>query len=147
MKTTFFAAAAVAAICTITSPAQASSVAGAAKKGAPVGYAKIDQSGAVLSFGGKGTTAVTTNTASPGARVVVFTGKYPSDIAQNNVVVLSAGRLVFRALLVLPPLSLSRRGTPPTCTATSTAKLSPVCGVSLSHRSCAVTSKPGCAQV
>ena len=59
------------------------------KSGAAVAYAKASIStGSILSFGGKGTTsAVVSGTDSNSYVDVTFTGKYPKDITEDQVII------------------------------------------------------------
>ncbi|HEY2775003.1 MAG TPA: hypothetical protein VGK20_13230 [Candidatus Binatia bacterium] len=68
-------------------PAAASTVASVAKKGTPVGYAKVNADGTIVTFGGRGTASVTASVNAPGYHTVKFMGKYPSDIDVSKVVV------------------------------------------------------------
>jgi len=88
MKTNRIALAVAALLVVTAATAHAGTVASAAKKGIPVGYASIDEvAGAVLAYGGKGTTGVTVLSHSTGQVSLKFTGKYPDDVSADKVIV------------------------------------------------------------
>jgi hypothetical protein len=59
------------------------------KSGAAVAYAKVDLlAGSLLSFGGKGTTSAVISDSSVSNWVdVTFTGKYPKDVTEDQVII------------------------------------------------------------
>jgi hypothetical protein len=87
MKNLMMALVCAGLLVTCVQTTHAGSVAGAAKKGAAVGYARIDVSGAVVAFGGKGTTNVASIADGFGTQTVTFTGKYPDDLTADKVIV------------------------------------------------------------
>jgi hypothetical protein len=87
MKTQLLAMVSTAAILCLAATSMAGNVASAAKKGLSIATARVTSAGAIDSFGGKGTTGAIAAVHLGGLYTVAFTGKYPSDIATNKVIV------------------------------------------------------------
>ena len=67
--------------------ASGASIISASKTGVAVAYAKASiGAGSVLSFGGKGTTSAVAGGGNIGFTYVTFTGKYPSGLTANQVI-------------------------------------------------------------
>jgi hypothetical protein len=85
MKNFIMALACAALVVTCSQDSHAGSVAGLAKKGAAVAYAKVSADGFVEAAGGKGTTSAS-SVAGDGTQTITFLGKYPDDLTANNVI-------------------------------------------------------------
>jgi hypothetical protein len=81
----------------LATTAGATTVASESKKGVAEAYAAIDTSSCtILAFGGKRATGASASLCGGGIALVTFTGKFPTDITPNNVIVnSSAGSSAF----------------------------------------------------
>jgi len=82
---------------TLVAATAGSAAADASRRGLPVAYAAIDgASGMVVAYGGKGTAAANSSRQQTSNNIVVtFSGRFPSDITPDKVILQTTAKLAY----------------------------------------------------